>query len=390
MKNGTPLTKAAYQDEVIARHREGSRSDALPRPEGHLSHAGPHGRRPLRPRLERRSRPPAPCSIRAATARRRRAAFPTLQRLGEPDGSDAGPVRHYRASRSATRSASSGASSSSRASSSRTRSGRRRRTCTRRCAATTPAPSARPRARRTPASTPTTTTTSSRSTRTATSSSTGRTRPGSTRCTTLRSASRSAVQGYVRSRPPDLPLRLLQQLLPGSPLPGQRGSNGRTPTDYDLNLSLGYNINIGPVTVTPQAYLLNALNRQTVTSVDATFNPSGSFVDESGEPVLRSGRRRAGNGRTRWRHLHRVHALPGQPGLPEGESAQQPPSPPCCSEGHLLRTVHIVSLQGRPSGRPFFLGSDLSRSAARTVKMSGKSLPVALPVNSFGGHMCSD
>jgi hypothetical protein len=61
-------------------------------------------------------------------------------------------------------------------------------------------------------------------------------------------------------------------------------SNSRTPTDYDLNLSLGYNLNIGPVTVTPQLYLLNAINRQTVTSYDATFNPGGSFVTNPNSP----------------------------------------------------------------------------------------------------------
>src|SRR5678815_2207506 len=46
------------------------------------------------------------------------------------------------------------------------------------------------------------------------------------------------------------------------------------------------NINVGPVTITPQAYLYNAFNRQTVTSVDATFNPGGSFVTNPASPFF--------------------------------------------------------------------------------------------------------
>jgi hypothetical protein len=63
-----------------------------------------------------------------------------------------------------------------------------------------------------------------------------------------------------------------------------RGSDGRTPTDYDLNLSLAYNANIGPVTVTPQLYLFNVLNRQTATSLDSDFNFNGSIVTDTTSP----------------------------------------------------------------------------------------------------------
>ena len=135
-------------------------------------------------------------------------------------------------------------------------------------------------------------------------------------------------QFYVRSGLPISRFGFFNNFYPDLLFLDQRGSNGRTPTDYDLNLSVGYNINIGPVTVTPQAYLLNALNRQTVTSVDATFNPSGSFVRIR---RARSSVRPAssGNGRTRWRHLHRVHALPGQPGL--YRKANQPATTPVFS-----------------------------------------------------------
>ena len=93
-------------------------------------------------------------------------------------------------------------------------------------------------------------------------------------------------QFYVRSGLPISRFGFFNNFYPDLLFLDQRGSNGRTPTDYDLNLSVGYNINIGPVTVTPQAYLLNALNRQTVTSVDATFNPSGSFVTNPASPFF--------------------------------------------------------------------------------------------------------
>ncbi|MCA1580568.1 MAG: TonB-dependent receptor [Acidobacteria bacterium] len=64
----------------------------------------------------------------------------------------------------------------------------------------------------------------------------------------------------------------------------QRGSNGRLPTDYEANLSLAYNINIGKVTITPQLYVFNVLNRQTVVGTDTRFNPNGSFVTNRNSP----------------------------------------------------------------------------------------------------------
>ena len=64
----------------------------------------------------------------------------------------------------------------------------------------------------------------------------------------------------------------------------QRGSDGRTPTDYELNLSASYDLNIGPVTITPMLYLYNVLNRQTVVNVDPLFNPGASFVTNPASP----------------------------------------------------------------------------------------------------------
>jgi hypothetical protein len=63
-----------------------------------------------------------------------------------------------------------------------------------------------------------------------------------------------------------------------------RGTNGRTPTDYDMNLSLGYNLSIGAVTITPTLYLFNVFNNQTVTLVDTPFNPNASFVTNPASP----------------------------------------------------------------------------------------------------------
>ena len=49
-------------------------------------------------------------------------------------------------------------------------------------------------------------------------------------------------------------------------------------------MSLGYNINVGPVTVTPQASLFNIINRQTPFAYQTVYNTNGSF--DGLEPVL--------------------------------------------------------------------------------------------------------
>jgi hypothetical protein len=69
----------------------------------------------------------------------------------------------------------------------------------------------------------------------------------------------------------------------------QRGSDGRLPVDYEGNISLAYNINVGPVTVTPQLYVFNVLNRQTITAIDQRFNPNGSFVTTKTSPFYGQG-----------------------------------------------------------------------------------------------------
>ncbi len=64
----------------------------------------------------------------------------------------------------------------------------------------------------------------------------------------------------------------------------RRGYAGRLPTDYEMNLSLAYNFNVGPVTITPQAYVFQLLNRQTSTATDTSFNPYGTFVTDPTSP----------------------------------------------------------------------------------------------------------
>jgi outer membrane receptor protein involved in Fe transport len=63
-----------------------------------------------------------------------------------------------------------------------------------------------------------------------------------------------------------------------------RGTAGRLPTDYDMNLSVGYDLNVGPVTITPMLYVFNLLNRQTVNDVDQFFNANGAFVTNPDSP----------------------------------------------------------------------------------------------------------
>ena len=43
---------------------------------------------------------------------------------------------------------------------------------------------------------------------------------------------------------------------------------------------------IGPVTLTPQLYVFNLLNRQTPTGIDERFNPNGTFVTDPTSPFF--------------------------------------------------------------------------------------------------------
>ncbi len=99
---------------------------------------------------------------------------------------------------------------------------------------------------------------------------------------------------YVRSGVPLSQQGFFNNFYPDLLFLTERGTVGRTPTDYELNLSLGYNWNIGPVTITPMLYVYNLLNRQTSTTTDQVFNPNGSFVTTAGSPYYGQGGVEAG------------------------------------------------------------------------------------------------
>jgi hypothetical protein len=94
----------------------------------------------------------------------------------------------------------------------------------------------------------------------------------------------AGAQFYVRSGLPMTRYGFFNNFYPTDLFLDDRGTFGRTPTDYDLNLSLAYNLSVGAVTITPQIYLFNVLNRQTVSAFDTNFNTAGSFVTDTSSP----------------------------------------------------------------------------------------------------------
>jgi outer membrane receptor protein involved in Fe transport len=94
----------------------------------------------------------------------------------------------------------------------------------------------------------------------------------------------AGIQFYVRTGVPTSIQGYYNGFYPQELYLAQRGYAGRLPTDYEMNFSLGYNLNVGPVTITPQAYVFQLLNRQTTTAVDQRFNPSASFVSDPTSP----------------------------------------------------------------------------------------------------------
>jgi hypothetical protein len=101
----------------------------------------------------------------------------------------------------------------------------------------------------------------------------------------VRTGTPTSIQGYYNSfYPQELYLGGNDPAVQLGNIRQQRGYAGRLPTDYELNMSLGYNINVGPVTITPQVYAFQLLNRQTATAVDQRFNPNASFVTDPTSP----------------------------------------------------------------------------------------------------------
>lgn len=93
------------------------------------------------------------------------------------------------------------------------------------------------------------------------------------------------IGAYARSGTPLSELGYYNSFYPDNIFITQMGSAGRTPWDYEVNLNLAYNWNVGRgITVTPTAYVFNLLNRQTPTAYDQDFNPNGNFVTDKASP----------------------------------------------------------------------------------------------------------
>ena len=155
--------------------------------------------------------------------------------------------------------------------------------------------------------------------------------------------------------------RATTTLLSGPLFLDTRGSDGRLPTDYETNLSLSYNFNVGPVTVTPQLYIFNVFNRQTVTGLDERYNIYGSTTSRPGEPVLRPGRHRAREDRP-GQHDH----CPATATAPCSDNADYRKATSRVGPALLraaLEDLVLSVLQGSIRGgfgRPFFLSCDRS------------------------------
>ena len=96
----------------------------------------------------------------------------------------------------------------------------------------------------------------------------------------------AGVQFYVRSGVPTSRQGYFNSFYQTELFLDPRGSDGRTPTEYEANLSLAYNFNVGPVTITPQLYIFNLLNKQIVTSIDERFNVFGNYVTNKNSPFF--------------------------------------------------------------------------------------------------------
>ncbi len=94
----------------------------------------------------------------------------------------------------------------------------------------------------------------------------------------------AGLQFYVRSGIPVTKQGWFNDLYGVELFIDKRGSTARMPTDYDMNISLGYNYTVGPVTITPMLYVFNLINNQTRVNIDNTFNPGASFVTNTTSP----------------------------------------------------------------------------------------------------------
>jgi outer membrane receptor protein involved in Fe transport len=63
-----------------------------------------------------------------------------------------------------------------------------------------------------------------------------------------------------------------------------RGTLGRTPTEWDADISLAYNWKVGQLLITPQIFIYRLFNNQQATSYNTGFNPRASFVTNPASP----------------------------------------------------------------------------------------------------------
>jgi hypothetical protein len=83
------------------------------------------------------------------------------------------------------------------------------------------------------------------------------------------------LQGYVQSGAPESRLGYsfgFPFFQYGDVWLVKRGTEGRLPTVWEANLTLGYPFRVGPTTVTAQAYVYNLFNNQITTSRDDTWS----------------------------------------------------------------------------------------------------------------------
>ncbi len=116
-------------------------------------------------------------------------------------------------------------------------------------------------------------------------------RPFQTRVDAVYNASfgvSAGLQFYVRSGTPVSRIGWFNNNYAGDLFLDPRGTvdgvEERTPTDYNMNLSLSYSLTAGPVTITPMLYLFNLFNNQTATGYDQGFNANATFVTSPTSP----------------------------------------------------------------------------------------------------------
>jgi hypothetical protein len=131
----------------------------------------------------------------------------------------------------------------------------------------------------------------------------------------------AGLQFYVRTGTPTSVQGYYNGTYPQELYLAQRGYAGRLPTDYEMNMSLGYNLNVGAVTVTPQFYAFQLLNRQTPTAITQSFNINASFVTDPTSP-----------------YYGQAGVQPGQIG-PNGELCPASASGPCTDNPDYRKTT---------------------------------------------------